>query len=286
MDYYNLAIQRESTRSFKKKPVSDKQLVELLSYFSDCKRLRPAIRTEIKILDSEACKALTDCAGYYNFMIEAPHYILILSDTSDYYLENAGYMGEDLVLKMTELELDTCWITIKNSAELKKQLGIQVDLEPAALIAFGNATKQFLSSRLDIKSPSDITIKKRTGFVAPKLEIDHAVFESEWGTQSHISTLPINSSLYQAFIAACCSPSFLNRQPYRFILDGHTVVLVALEDEMTDFNDAKLNLGIVMLHFSAVMGVKNNYESGWILGKPEKGYIIPKNGTIAAYYQS
>lgn len=37
MDYYNLAIKRESTRSFKKKPVLERQLEELQDYFLQCR---------------------------------------------------------------------------------------------------------------------------------------------------------------------------------------------------------------------------------------------------------
>lgn len=105
-------------------------------------------------------------------MIEAPHYLLISSPKMDHYLENAGYIGEDLVMKLTELELESCWITVGDSTETKKRLSLPENMEPCALIAFGNATVMLPSSRLDIKSISDVTIKKRTGFVAPKLSVD------------------------------------------------------------------------------------------------------------------
>lgn len=176
MDYYNLAIKRESTRSFKKKPVLERQLEELQDYFLQCRKLIEDIPVTIELLGPETQSILSGCAGYHNFMIEAPHYLLISSPKMDHYLENAGYIGEDLVMKLTELELESCWITVGDSTETKKRLSLPENMEPCALIAFGNATVMLPSSRLDIKSISDVTIKKRTGFVAPKLSVDHAVY--------------------------------------------------------------------------------------------------------------
>ncbi len=284
MNYYELATKRESTRSFKKKPVLDRQLSELKNYFGECRRLLPEIKTEIQILGAEAYRNLTGCAGYHSFMIEAPHYLLITSSPSDHYLENAGYIGEDLVMKLTEMELESCWITLTNTSEMKMRLSIPEDMEPAALIAFGNATTMLPSSRLDIKSVSDIIIKKRTGFVATKLEVDHAVYTDTWGESAGISALPINSSLYQAFIAACCAPSFLNLQSYRFMLDKDKVLMVTLPDDLTTSSDSRLNAGIAMLHFAGTMENHHASKGGWVLGAPEKQYDIPEGTSIDGYY--
>ena len=198
MDYYNLAIKRESTRSFKKKPVLERQLEELQDYFLQCRKLIEDIPVTIELLGPETQSILSGCAGYHNFMIEAPHYLLISSPKMDHYLENAGYIGEDLVMKLTELELESCWITVGDSTETKKRLSLPENMEPCALIAFGNATVMLPSSRLDIKSISDVTIKKRTGFVAQKQSVDHAVYKKNRGESAEISSLTLNRSLYKA----------------------------------------------------------------------------------------
>lgn len=217
-------------------------------------------------------------------MIEAPHYLLISSPKMDHYLENAGYIGEDLVMKLTELELESCWITVGDSTETKKRLSLPENMEPCALIAFGNATVMLPSSRLDIKSISDVTIKKRTGFVAPKLSVDHAVYTKNWGESAEISSLPLNSSLYQAFIAACCAPSYLNLQSYRFIMDGNRILFVTLPDELTTPDDTRLNAGIAMLHFAGAMENHHSSESGWIMGVPEDVFELPEGARIDGYY--
>lgn len=285
MDYYSLAIKRESTRDFKKKPVSDHQMEEIKRYLGEHRRLLPDITVYTEILGPEVCSVLKGCAGYHTFMIEAPHYLLISSETADHYLENAGYIGEDLVLKLTELGLQSCWITIGDCSAVAERLGLPVGRIPAALIAFGSATAVYPSSRLDIKSISDILIKKRTGFVAPKLALDQAVYTGTWGESAEISSLPLNSSLYQAFIAACCAPSFLNLQSYRFLLDRDTVIMVTLPDELTTADDARLNAGIAMLHFAGVLESHHSTEHGWVLGAPETSYKLPENAHIDGYYK-
>ena len=285
MDYYNLAIKRESTRSFKRRPVSDKQLAELSGYFPQCARLLPEIETDIRILGAEVCSLLKGCAGYHDLMIEAPNYLVIASRPEAHYLENAGYMGEELVLKMTELEIETCWITINDEEEAGRRLELSEGMRPAALIAFGNATTMLPSSRLDIKSVSNILIKKRSGFVAPKLAVDQAVYTENWGESAKISELPLNSGLYQAFIAACCAPSHLNLQPYRFLLDHHRAVMVTLPNELSSPSDQRLNAGIAMLHFAGVMENQHSSEKGWILGAPDEAYDIPEGAVIEGYYE-
>lgn len=285
MDYYNLAIKRESTRSFKKRPISSRQLTELQNYIPSCRRMIPELAADVTILGADAPAELKGCAGYHGLMIEAPNYLVISSAPHDHAVENAGYMGEDLVMKLTELELESCWITIQDPEEMARRLHLPDDRRPMALIAFGNATVMLPSSRLDIKSVSNIFIKQRTGFIAPKLAVDHAVYTKHWGESAEISSLPLNNSVYQAFIAACCAPSYLNLQPYRFILDKNTVLMVCLPDEMTTDDDIRLNVGIAMLHFAGTMENHHPSDTGWVMGAPEgSSYEIPEGAWIAGYY--
>ncbi|MBQ6674178.1 MAG: hypothetical protein IJM77_06140, partial [Spirochaetia bacterium] len=58
--------------------------------------------------------------------------------------------------------------------------------------------------------------------------------------------------LWESFIAASKSPSYLNLQPYSFLLKGSTVYLLSEKEALTPDIDRDLNLGIAMLHFAAV----------------------------------
>lgn len=94
----------------------------------------------------------------------------------------------------------------------------------------------------------------------------------------------LNSSLYQAFIAACCAPSYLNLQSYRFIMDGNRILFVTLPDELTTPDDTRLNAGIAMLHFAGAMENHHSSESGWSMGAPEDVFELPEGARIDGYY--
>lgn len=283
LDYYSLAIKRSSTRDFKKKHAGIQQMEELEKHFAKCYRLMPDIEVEMMLLNSDSAPQMEGSVGYHNYMIEAPHYMLLLSSREEHYMENAGYYGAEMILKLTDLGLDSCWLSIGDERRLREKLYLDTDKEAVALIAFGYGVGG-PSSRIDIKSQSDIVIKKRTGFIAPKLSIDHAIYEGDWGREAYISELPVESELYQACIAACCAPSFLNLQPYRFIYDRDKMILVSLKNELTNDKDFRLNIGIVMQHFGAVMSRQHRAQKGWSLHTPDKAYNIPEDGVIEGYF--
>ena len=58
--------------------------------------------------------------------------------------------------------------------------------------------------------------------------------------------------LWQAFYAVSLAPSYLNRQPYGFLVRDHEIIFVQISDPYTDGTDAGLDAGIALLHFAAV----------------------------------
>ena len=284
MDYYQLTIDRKSTRSFKEKDVPQDMLAEIKDYFKKCKRLVPDIKTELKIIDPDTSPVMTGCAGYKDYLIEAPGYLLITSAPADNYLENAGFIGEEMVLKLTDMGLDSCWITISDTKKLTERLGIGNGMVPAALIAFGYGKAEADNERLDIKSMSDVELKQRTGYDAPKLYISTALYSEDMGFTDNPSILDTYTDLYKGLIAACCAPSFLNRQPYRFIIKGGKFILVSLEDKETDENDFHLNLGIVMLNFQRTLSQRSGVYGNWILEAPAGDISLPEGGKIVGYF--
>lgn len=283
MNYYELAVKRKSTRDFKDKKVAAQTLEAIKNYAAQCEHLLPNLPAEWIILEENPGN-LSGTAGYSGFMVEAPAYLLLLSGADSGVLENAGYMGEDMVLKLTELGLDSCWITLDDPELLSNRLHLKTDLRPVCLIAFGYGKPEF-GTRLDIKSPASVQMKQRNGQIAPKLYLKDAVYSESWETPSSLSDWEPDSDIYRAFIAACCSPSALNRQPYRFILDHDVVSLVLLEDELTTPENAKLNAGIVMLHFAMVLSQHTGHPGKWQLGAPEKEYKLPEGANIAGWFR-
>lgn len=285
MNYYDLAIARKSVRSFTAKKISDKIRGEIEDYGQHCECLTPGTAVEWRFFNGDILEQLAGCAGYHGFMVEAPYYMILLSEEKEMYLENAGFVGEDMVLELTKLGLGSCWITIPDPEKLKEQLGIISEKRPTALIAYGYEKAELGTLRIDIKSPSNIHLKKRSGLVAPKLYIEDAVYEGKWGNPSQIDLWPRNSNLYRALIAACCAPTALNRQPFRFIMDGHQIYLIIMEDEMTTKDNERLNTGIVMHHFAMVMSRQSGLHGSWNLKPEVQDLGLPEGARVAGSFE-
>lgn len=284
MDVFTLATKRKSNREFTKRTVNEDKLQEIKEYFSSCARLIPDLDVELMILNADATKKLNACVGYHRFLIDAPHYLVLLSDVDEHYLENAGYIGEELVLKLTEMGIETCWETIADEPLLKKRLNLSGDKAVAAVIAFGYEDAG-LFARLGIRSPAEIFLKKKADAPVPKLSIPQLVYDDEWGKTETISQLDVDDDVYRACAAACYAPSFLNIQPYRLIQDGNKMVLVAVLDDMTTAADAKLNLGIVMMHFEQTVSRHGSGYKGWEWTVPEKDYKLPERVYVAGVFE-
>lgn len=256
MDHSAMIQNRRSVRAFRDKPVSADVVERLLEYYrTECQRLIPEIETELIVMDAEIQAALEGTAGYQQFLIGSPHYLMLLSDRHPHAVENAGYVMEDLVLKLTELDVDSCWLTFTEGEEIKSTLSLASPKELVAIVAFGYGVKLGKRLRLNIRSMSDVDVYAVQQYYAPKKSLRELVSVGEWGEREGLEELLgfYEDMLFQAFYAASLSPSYLNRQPYGFLVRGHEVMLIQTRDDHTDEFDGRLDLGIVLLHFSAVV---------------------------------
>ena len=161
MNYSALIQNRKSVREFADKKVSAAALAEIETYYQkSCQRLVPELETKLCIFGQEAREALEGAAGYESFLIGAPNYLVLLSAKSELAGENAGYMMEDLVLKLTDMDLGCCWITFTDSEKVKAALQIDSALDVAAIVAFGGNLllwlMDVLNAAIDIKIVNSI----------------------------------------------------------------------------------------------------------------------------------
>ena len=255
MNYAALIQNRKSCREFTGKQVSAASLEAVIRYFeTDVRRLLPELDTQLRIFGTEAREALESAAGYHQFLVGAPHYLVLLSRKHDLAYLNAGYIMQDLLLKLADIGLDSCWITFTDSADVKAALGIENDLDVAAIAAFGYGKKTVKRLRLNFRSMSDVDIQAKYRYMEPKRSVRDLVFVDTWGNDRDLEKRIgfFDDMLWEALYAASLSPSYLNRQAYGFLLHDGCISLVERPDRYNVKIDGDLSLGIVLLHFTAV----------------------------------
>ena len=120
-------------------------------------------------------------------------------------------------------------------------------------MAFCQVVKTTKRLRVNILSMSNVDISAKRQYFAPKHGLHDMVFMDTWGNTQGVDEYIgfYDDMLWEALYAATLSPSYLNRQPYGFIIHEGQITLVKAPDSYTDEIDAKLGLGIVLLHFSS-----------------------------------
>ena len=255
MKYSALIQNRKSVREFSDRYVSFEDIEKIKTYYNHhVRRLLPEVETELRMFGLDARAVLEGAAGYKQFLVGSPQYMVLLSAKGPNSGENAGYIMEDLILKLTDMGLDSCWMTFTDSEYVQPALEIDSPLEVAAIAAFGYGVKTTKRLRLNVLSMSKVDVAAQRQYFAPKKGVSDLVFLNDWGSRQGVEEFIgfYDDMLWEAFYAASLSPSYLNRQPYGFVLRDGRVYLVQVPDEHTDEIDGRLGLGIVLLHFSAV----------------------------------
>ena len=266
MNYKKLILDGKSVRDFKEKPIEAECFNEIESYIKKSKKLLPELNIELKIFDSrETYEKLKNVAGYNGHMIKAPSYAVILSDVKQGYIENSGYIGERLILKARDLDIDSCWVTFNDSDIIKEKLDISSNKEVTAIIALGYGI--------------DKTIKNKSG--SERLGVEKIVYMDKWGINTSIDELE-ERGLLDAFSYARMAPSTLNRQPWRFIIDGGKIILAVKKDDFTSNYERGIDAGIAMLYFGLIIDT-TLFDLKWNLDKIDKDYNIPEDYEVIGY---
>ena len=275
MNYSALIQNRKSTREFSDREITFGQLETIRNYYyNSVRRLIPEIRTELRCFGPGSGAALEGAAGYNQFLVGAPQYLVLLSEKHELAEVNAGYVMQDILLKLADMELDSCWLTFTDSDDVKSVLGIDSPKNVVAIAAFGYGKKVVRRLRLNIRSMSNVDLVAKHRYMEPKRSVEDMAFLNTWGNTRGLDQYIgfFDDMLWEAIYAASLSPSYLNRQAYGFLLQEGVVSLVSRPDPYNTKIDGDLSLGIVLLHFGAVaeeLAGKLNWRFGLDAESPD-----------------
>ncbi|MCH5186421.1 MAG: nitroreductase [Oscillospiraceae bacterium] len=218
MDISELMKERHSVRQYTDKKIETEKRKKLTALAQECNK-ESGLNIQI-IFDEPNCfKSFpSKLSGFKS----CKNYIAVIGKKNDDKTdEKAGYYGEKLVLKAQELGLNTCWVALthgKSAAEIKPGERLVI------LIALGYGANQGVPHKS--KKISDVS--------------DMSNNPPDWYARG--------------IEAALLAPTALNRQKFRFTLQGDTVKANAGKGAY-----AALDLGIVKYHFEAASGHKVQY---------------------------
>ena len=297
MKMLKVVEKRKSVREYKISDLDEKTLEKVVNLTKEIPVIDETVGVEFRFLveGSKVSKDLDGVSGYYGKMIVAPHYFAVYADKNIESYKYAGYAGEWIILNAGKLDLGTCWIEAGDSAKAKDLIGYNTDRELVALIAIGwpshDTNLSAIYSSSDINSASSLTdrgypnVKLGLGNEkeSPRMAVTEFVYLKEWDKTLTYDELD-QRGLAEAFYYMRLAPSWGNRQPWRFILDGERIVLTVKNDEQLSEQVENIDAGIAMLYFEVAMH-DLGISGSWKLSVDNKeSYKIPSDYFVVGYY--
>lgn len=216
MNILEAVEKRHSVRSYTDKKIDKETKEKLQEIIAEC-NMEEDMNIQLCIDEPQAFSGFMASYGKFE---NVKNYIAIIAKKGDNFEEKCGYFGEKIVLKATQLGLNTCWVAGTYSKG-KVKYKLNKDEKLCCVIAFGYG---------------------KTNGVSRK-------------TKSINQLCKINGEMPDWFEKGMKSvqlaPTAMNQQKFLFELDGNVVKLKPLLGFYT-----KLDLGIVKYHFEIGAGTE------------------------------
>lgn len=235
----NAIKKRCSVRKYLQDPINDDVLSEIKDIITNQKPLFNDLKYKIDIVyDGQSFRNVLGGIIESYGKIYAPHYLVASCELKENTYENIGYLLEYVVLKLTEMNIGTCWI----GGGIKKNLFVDYlkldgDLNPIVVIAFG-------------------------------YPIDNRIFRNDKGQFKRKNIEQITFGNYKPYQEVMefvrLAPSAINLQPWRYDLNNeneidvyrvkHKFIMKKYLEEMN-----RIDIGISLCHFE--IGMLNHHKT-------------------------
>jgi nitroreductase len=255
MGLYDAIYRRKSIRKYSDEEVHIGVLEELKDYVKLVPKLYNDIDIDVHIVEdgSKIQAIMSGIIGSYG-KIKAPHYIVVTSEVKEGYLENVGFALEHIVLKMTDMNIGTCWI----GGQVKKNLlngiiNMKANHVPVIVVSFGYPKDENETIKTFVNSRKRKHIKE---FFSGNLD-------SQWE---------------KIMEAVRIAPSAINGQPWRFFRDGNRIDVYStkknflIAKHLETMN--RIDIGIALCHlYIAAQNFHKDICFKKELNVANKGYI-------------
>lgn len=247
---------RVSVRTYQSQPAPTEELQAVLRAGEQAETLTSIDMRFHLCSDDELGRNIKGIIGNYGKTIHAPRYIVLTSREGAGYLTDAGYRFEQMVLEATRRTLGTCWVGLMfKEGEMRATLRLDSGWRVVVLSPIGIPHGASFMNRM---------VRSMAGSDG-RMPAEKLFF---W--QRHGEPLPgdlaNNVRLRPLFDAIRRAPSWMNRQPWRFVLGERDIRLYKFKQRDREGKDYhRLDCGIAMchLHFMArELGMQGRWDLG------------------------
>lgn len=243
--WYAAIARRRSRRLFDSKPVDPDLLARLNTV---CKEFRPFTEARAVLVTQSPDMVFKGAIGHYGKIKGASAFIAFIGNTNDPNIqEKVGYLGEGTVLEATAMDLGTCWVGAFFRPDIAASLAVIKKNERVFAVTPVGYVMEKWSLEEKIMTGFGWTHKRKS------------LAELVTGMENIQLPMWINTALEAARVA----PSAVNRQPWRFQVEPHSIT-ISVDDLKDTFNIPKrLDCGIAMLHIevaSLYCGIRGKWE--------------------------
>jgi nitroreductase len=250
---------RISIRTYESKPASSAELKAIRQAGESAEALTGVeMRFHLRTHDDMG-KEVKGLIGDYGKTIRAPHYIVLASREGDGFLTDAGFRFEQMVLEATQRGLGTCWVGLMfKEASLRAFLELDEGWRVIALTPIGFAGDPTFVSRA-LRSMARSATRK---------QLEQIFFWQRHGAALPSSVLA-DERISLILEATRRAPSWMNKQPWFFILTGREVLVYKKTRQNREGKDYHLlDCGIAMAHLH-LAAREAGFGGRWELGKFE-----------------
>jgi nitroreductase len=243
--WYEAIWKRRSRRLFYPRPVDPGLLGHLNTL---CSEFRPFKEARAVLVNKSPEKVFKGILANYGKIRGAPAFVAFIGNITDTHIhEKIGYTGEGVVLEATALNLGTCWVGVSFRPEIAASLTfIRRNERVFAVTPVGYAMEKWSLEERVMTGFGRTHKRKPLNDLVTGMNNDEL---PEW--------------MQKALEAAGEAPSAVNRQPWRFYVEPHSVTISV--DNLSDTYKVpkRLDCGIAMLHIEIVSlsyGIQGEWE--------------------------
>ena len=224
-------MKRKSVRQYQDKSVSNDDMTVIKQAVESVKGLYPEISIDIKIVEDGKKLHGKGFVGGYG-AVNAPHYIVVTSEKKDGYLENVGFALEQIVLKLTDMGIGSCWLGRLGNKEIAQIIKLKDGHEGIISLAFGYP-----------QNPTDLELRLLEE--RNRKKINQVVFGG------------YTKDMEDIFEFVLAAPSGINAQKTEYYICGSTVHIYTGKHILKTMNNNYfIDAGIALSHLCLICAEK------------------------------